>query len=227
MPREEDEVRGFEVLGAAFFGAGFFAATGLDEDEELLLFADEPLLDALLPLLEDFAATFFGAAFFGVAFLAAVFLGAAFFAAPFLLAGLDDLLREEELLDELLRDFFEAAFLLAPPLDFLAAAFFTTGLLAVLFLAALFFEVVFLAATFLPAAFLGAVLLPEPELRLEEEDPRPDAFLAALFLAGAFDEDLLREDLLPPFFAAAFLVDFAILNWDLMRVNKFSFLKLR
>ncbi len=206
-----------ELFTVAFFGAAFLLADDLDEEEPLRL-ADEPVFVALRPLPDDF--------------LAALFLGADFFEAPFLLAAFFDAPpREDEPLEDPPREFLEAAFLLAPLLEDFDAAFFAIGLLAALFLAPLFLAELFLEAVLLEAPFLLAtfeeLLLPEVELRFEDEDPRPDAFLAALFLAGAFDEDLPPEDLLPPFFAAAFLVDFAILIWDLMRVNKFSFLKLR
>ena len=54
-------------------------------------------------------------------------------------------------------------------------------------------------------------LLPPP--LLEDEPPRLDEDLDAPFLDAPFDEDLPPpEDLLPPFFAAAFLVDFAIVD---------------
>ena len=101
--------------------------------------------------------------------------------------------------------FFGAAFLEAPP--FLAAAF-----LGAAFLAAAFFGAAFLAAPFLAADLDELLPEDEPPL-LEDEPPRLDEDLDAPFLDAPFDEDLPPpEDLLPPFFAAAFLVDFAIVD---------------
>lgn len=97
--------------------------------------------------------------------------------------------------DELPRlDDFEEA-LLAPLLEDLAAPFLGAAFLADDFFAATFDE--------LP--------LPEDEPPLEVEPPRPDDFDAPFF-AAPFDEDRPPDDLLPPFFAAALLVDFAIVD---------------
>lgn len=151
--------------------------------EEPDLLADEPL-EALRP------ADFWAVAFLGAAFLAVPpfedLEAPPFFAAVFLGAA-----------------FLGAAFLAAPP--FFAAAF----------LGAAFFAAAFLGAAFLAAPFFAAAFdepLPEDEPPLEDEPPRL-ADLEAPFLDAPFDEDLPPpEDLLPPFFAAAFLVDFAIVD---------------
>jgi hypothetical protein len=148
---------------------------------------DPPLRDALRPpplLLEADRVTF---AFFGAAFLAAPpFLAAAF------LAG-DAFLAPPFLAGD---DFFAAAFLAGD--DFFAAPPFFAG------------EDFLAAPPFFAAPFFDA---PFDEPRPEDEPPRLDDFLEAPFLDAPFDEDLPPpEDLLPPFLAAAFLVDFAIVN---------------
>jgi hypothetical protein len=111
--------------------------------------------------------------------------------------------------------------LLAPPLDDLDAAFFAPPFLAAAFLAPPFLAAAFFGADFLDADFLEAPFFEEPPLP-EEEPPRLEDFLEAPFF------DLPPpEDLLPPFFAAAaFLVDFAIVNGFCLRLKNF-FLKLR
>lgn len=138
-------------------------------------------------------------------FLAAPFLAAPFLAAPFLAAPF-------------LADPFFAA-------DFFVAPFFTPPFLAADFLAPPFLAADFLAPPFLAAPFLEAVLderpLPEDEPPLEDEPPRRD--LDAPFLDAPFEEDLPPERLLDDFLDAAFLVDFAIVNGFLVRVNKFLF----
>jgi hypothetical protein len=161
-----------------------------------LLEADLPaaeLREADLPAAppEDFlGAAFLGAAFLGADFLAAPFFAAAFLGAAFLAAFLGAAFFNA--------DFFPAAFFGA---DFFAADFFPAAFLGAAFFAA-FFGADFLAAVFLEADFFDAPL--------PEDEPRPDD-LDPAFLAAAFDEDLPPELLLADFFAAAFLVDFAIL----------------
>lgn len=148
---------------------------------------------------------FFAAPFLADPFLAAPFLAPPFFAAPF----------------------FAAPFLAVPFLaaDFLAAPLFTPPFLAADFLAPPFLAADFLAPPFFAAPFLEAVLderpLPEDEPPLEDEPPRRD--LDAPFLDAPFEEDLPPERLLDDFLDAAFLVDFAIVNGFLVRVNKFLF----
>ena len=143
-------------------------------------------------------------------FLAAPFLAAPFLAAPFLAAPF--------LADPFFADPFFAA-------DFFVAPFFTPPFLAADFLAPPFLAADFLAPPFLAAPFLEAVLderpLPEDEPPLEDEPPRRD--LDAPFLDAPFEEDLPPERLLDDFLDAAFLVDFAIVNGFLVRVNKFLF----
>jgi hypothetical protein len=128
--------------------------------------------------------------------------------ADFLLALLeppreDDPLRED-LLALLLEDL---------DADFLDAPFF----------AAAFLDPPFFAAAFLGADFLDALFFDEPPLP-EEEPPRLEDFLEAPFLDAPFFDLPPPEDLLPPFFpAAAFLVDFAIVNGFCLRLKEFLF----
>jgi hypothetical protein len=140
-------------------------------------------------------------------------------------------------LDEPPRDDFAAAFLgaafFAPP--FFAATFLDAPFLAATFLGAAFFAAPLLTAPFFAADFLEAAFLLPPrtdalfeDLDAPFEPPRPEdepplelpprlddltaPFFAAPFFDEPFDDDLPPELLLLPFLAAAFLVDFAIVN---------------
>lgn len=171
--------------------------------DALLPFDEDPLLDALLvfnaeepPRLDDD-------------------LEALFLAAPFLAAAprlFEELPRPPELPPRFDEELFLAALFLAAP--FLAAPFLAApprfdDLDAPLREEEPLEEVPFLAAPFFAAPF-------EPEDLEEdlEDPPRADdleeLFLAAPFLEAPFLE-ALPEDLEPPFFEAAFFVDFAML----------------
>jgi hypothetical protein len=234
LPLPEDA----ELLDEAPLDELFLEALPFDEEEppleELFPFEDdEPLLDADDPpprLDADLEVLRAADDFDGAPFLKAP-LDEAFFVAPPLLlfdAALprfDALLRDEDfdvepLLDELflLAPFLDAAFEKAPRPADLEVPFFDAPLLALE-------EEPFDDAPFLEVLFLEAVLLLVPRLAPFELDdleapfleaPRPaDDFDEAPFLEALFLEALLEElpleDLLAPFFEAAFFVDFAML----------------